>query len=107
MRLRPRGLDTAAGRGARAVAEIPDYDRAGAAFLSHQAQDLGRARVAALQGAGADVLCWTIRSPQDEAKARRVAQNITFEGTCPRFPLEPGRAGHRLKGMISRTNERP
>lgn len=66
--------------------EIPDYDRAGAAFLSHQAQDLDRPRVAALQDAGADVLCWTIRSPEEEAEARRVAQNITFEGYLPTIP---------------------
>jgi hypothetical protein len=25
-------------------------------------------------------LCWTIRSPEEEAQARRVAQNVTFEG---------------------------
>ncbi|MGK7752796.1 MULTISPECIES: glycerophosphodiester phosphodiesterase family protein [unclassified Roseovarius] len=66
--------------------EIPDYDRAGASFISHQARDLGRSRVAELQGAGADILCWTIRSPHQEAEARRVAQNITFEGYLPAIP---------------------
>ncbi|QFT94666.1 Glycerophosphoryl diester phosphodiesterase [Roseovarius sp. THAF9] len=66
--------------------DIPDYERAGACFVSHQAQDLGRARVAELQGKGADVLCWTIRSPEEEAEARRVAQNITFEGYLPAIP---------------------
>ncbi|WP_103762953.1 glycerophosphodiester phosphodiesterase family protein [Roseovarius confluentis] len=66
--------------------DIPDHDRAGACFVSHQAQDLDRARVAELQGAGTDVLCWTIRSPEEEADARRVAQNITFEGYLPAIP---------------------
>lgn len=65
---------------------IPDFDRAGASFISHQARDLGRVRVAELQGQGADVLCWTIRSPEEEAEARRVAQNITFEGYLPAIP---------------------
>ena len=63
--------------------EIPDYDRVGASFISHQANDLGRDRVAELKAAGADVLCWTIRSAQEEARARQVAQNITFEGYLP------------------------
>jgi glycerophosphoryl diester phosphodiesterase len=63
--------------------EIPDYDRTGASFLSHEAADLARPRVAELQAKGAAILCWTIRSPQAEALARRVAQNITFEGYTP------------------------
>lgn len=59
---------------------IPDYDRCGASFLSHQWQDLRRPRVAELVAQGADLLCWTIRSPEAEAEARQVAGNITFEG---------------------------
>jgi glycerophosphoryl diester phosphodiesterase len=60
--------------------DIADYDRVGACFISHQASDLARPRVAELKAKGAAVLCWTIRSPQAEAEARRVADNITFEG---------------------------
>jgi len=60
--------------------EVPDYDRVGASFISHQASDLGRDRVAALKAGGAHVFCWTIRSPEQEAEARRVAENVTFEG---------------------------
>ena len=60
--------------------DIPDYEALGASFISHEAGDLGRARVAALKSAGAAVLCWTIRSTEAEAAARRVADNITFEG---------------------------
>jgi glycerophosphoryl diester phosphodiesterase len=59
---------------------IPDYDRVGACFISHEWTDLDRPRVAELAAAGADVLCWTIRSPEAEAEARRVACNVTFEG---------------------------
>jgi glycerophosphoryl diester phosphodiesterase len=60
--------------------DIPDYDRTGACFISHEAADLARPRVAELAHAGAAILCWTIRSPQAEANARRIAQNVTFEG---------------------------
>lgn len=65
---------------------IPDYDRTRSSFISHEAADLGRPRVAALKAAGADVLCWTIRSVQAEAEARKVAQNVTFEGYLAAFP---------------------
>jgi glycerophosphoryl diester phosphodiesterase len=60
--------------------EIPDYDRTGACFISHEAHDLARPRVAELKAGGAAVLCWTIRSPEAEATARRIAHNVTFEG---------------------------
>ncbi|MDR5653041.1 glycerophosphodiester phosphodiesterase family protein [Ruixingdingia sedimenti] len=65
---------------------IPDYDRCGASFISHHWQDLGRPRVAELRAQGAAVLCWTIRAPAEEAAARRVAANITFEGYAPPIP---------------------
>jgi len=65
---------------------IPDYDRVGASFVSHDWKDLGRARVADLAAKGADVLCWTIRSPAEEAEARRIACNVTFEGYAAAFP---------------------
>jgi len=60
--------------------EIPDYDRVGARFISHEAADLGRPRVAELKQAGAAILCWTVRSPEAEARARKVADQVTFEG---------------------------
>lgn len=66
--------------------DIPDYTRSGSSFISHEVEDLGRDRVAALKAQGADVLCWTVRSPQVEAEARQVAQNITFEGYLPALP---------------------
>lgn len=66
--------------------DIRDYDRVGATFISHEASDLARPRVADLKAAGAKVLCWTIRSPEAEAKAREVAHNITFEGYAAARP---------------------
>lgn len=59
---------------------IPDYDRVGACFISHRHGALGQRRVAELKAQGAQILCWTIRSEADEAKAREVAANVTFEG---------------------------
>jgi glycerophosphoryl diester phosphodiesterase len=59
---------------------IPDYDPTLSSFISHEAADLASPRVAELKSQGAAVLCWTIRSPEAEAQARRVAQNVTFEG---------------------------
>ncbi|QYK42349.1 MAG: phosphodiesterase [Paracoccaceae bacterium] len=60
--------------------EIPDYDATGASFISHEWADLSRPRVAALKAQGAAILCWTIRGAEAEGIARRIAQNITFEG---------------------------
>ena len=60
--------------------EIPDYDAVGACFISHEVADLARPRVAELKADGAAILCWTVRSERQEAKAREVAHNITFEG---------------------------
>lgn len=59
---------------------IPDYDSTGSSFISHEGRDLARPRVAMLKALGAKVLCWTIRSAADEALARQVADNVTFEG---------------------------
>jgi len=63
--------------------EITEYDAVGASFLSHEADDLARGRVSELQSEGAALLCWTIRSPEAEAEARRIAENVTFEGYLP------------------------
>ncbi|MFO1202054.1 MAG: glycerophosphodiester phosphodiesterase family protein [Tabrizicola sp.] len=65
---------------------IPDYDVTGSSFISHEAPDLDRDRVAELKAQGAKILCWTIRSPEAEAEARRVADNVTFEGYLSSLP---------------------
>lgn len=62
---------------------IPDAARVGASFISHDRRDLGSARVAELKAQGLAVLTWTIRSPKEEAEARQVADNVTFEGYLP------------------------
>ncbi len=62
------------------LAAIRDFDRAGASFVSHDRTDLTNPRIAALKAREVPVLCWTVKSPVEEAEARRIADNITFEG---------------------------
>lgn len=59
---------------------IPDFGRVGACFVSHRDSDLAAPRIAALKAQGAHIFCWTVTSPQAEAEARKIADNITFEG---------------------------
>lgn len=88
----PRGLTTDAFRSGdwpvpaerlNEVAQILDYERVGASFISHNRRALDMPRVAELKRAGASILCWTVRSPMEEAEAREIADNITFEGYLP------------------------
>ncbi len=65
---------------------IPDYDRCGAVFISHEADDLDSSPVARIRSSGGHVLTWTIRSKQQEEQARRFADNITFEKYLAAFP---------------------
>jgi len=70
---------------------VPDYRRAeltanlanlgmsGTAFVSHDRRDLDNPLIGNLKAQGLPVLTWTVRSPEQEAEARRVADNITFE----------------------------
>lgn len=92
----PRGLVTCAYRskswdhvseGERdRLRAVPDYDRVGATFISHDVDDLKTPRVAELKAQGANILCWTVTSPAQEAKAREVAENITFEQYLAQHP---------------------
>lgn len=68
---------------AEELAQIPDFDRTGACFISHDHNLLDAAPVTALKARGVPILCWTIRSVAEEIKARRIADNITFEGYIP------------------------
>ena len=52
-------------------------------FISHNHQHLSMPAIASLKSHGIPVLCWTIRTPEEEAKARCIAGNITFEGYRP------------------------
>jgi len=65
------------------LASIPDYERTGACFISHQQDQLDSPRVRDLKANGAAIFCWTIRSADQEATARKIADNVTFEGYMP------------------------
>ncbi|MEX0283884.1 MAG: glycerophosphodiester phosphodiesterase family protein [Paracoccaceae bacterium] len=65
---------------------IPDFDRTGSSFISHNVHDLDRPRVHELKAQGVPILCWTVKSPTVEAQARHVANNVTFEGYRAAIP---------------------
>ncbi|UWP98047.1 glycerophosphodiester phosphodiesterase family protein [Aliiroseovarius crassostreae] len=60
--------------------DIPDFDRVGADFISHDVNDLTNPAVRRLKDRGLPVLCWTVRSQEVEKTARQIADNVTFEG---------------------------
>lgn len=66
--------------------DIPDFKAVGASFISHEAKDLTMPRVSALRTQGVPVLCWTVRSAEEERRARTHADNITFENYLPALP---------------------
>ena len=87
----PRGLtgqdfSTEPGLDPALVATLNDYalfDAAGCDFISHDWRHLGMASVARLKARGIPIFCWTVRSAADEAEARKIADNVTFEGYLP------------------------
>ncbi|SEW39358.1 Glycerophosphoryl diester phosphodiesterase [Cognatiyoonia koreensis] len=60
--------------------KIPNFADVDASFISHDRKDLDRGYVRRVKKAGYPVLTWTIKSPAQEAEARKIADNITFEG---------------------------
>ncbi|QDC11344.1 phosphodiesterase [Oceanicola sp. D3] len=86
----PRGLTTEAftanpspslpDHGFPETAFLQELARIGASFISHQFTDLAAAPVTAAGRNGYAILCWTIRSAAEEAEARKIAANVTFEG---------------------------
>lgn len=90
----PRGLVSmdwdrdADGRGLSAQARadlsaLSTFEASGCGFCSYHWRDLPTDRTTALRAAGLPVLCWTTRSPADDAAARPHVDNVTFEGYRP------------------------
>lgn len=65
------------------LALIPDAIPLGVSFISHNRAYLDAAPVAALKARSLPVLCWTVRNAEQDIAARRIADNITFEGFLP------------------------
>ena len=85
----PRGLVTCAFRPEEEpgpedrlarLAQIADFERVGASFISHDVTDLTSPALGRLKVQGVPILCWTVRSLDAEVEARKVADNVTFEG---------------------------
>ncbi len=69
------------------LSTIPDLERVGADFVSHGRMHLGREDLGKVREKGLPILTWTVRSPEEEEEARKVADNITFEGYLPVIPV--------------------
>lgn len=65
------------------LAGIPDLNRIGCAFISHEVAALGMPRVAEIKATGLPILCWTVKSKVQEMQARHIADAVTFEGYLP------------------------
>ena len=65
------------------LVEIPDFEATGSCFISHHFNSLDLPAVDRIRQGGDPVLSWTIKSEEDEHEARRLADNITFEGYLP------------------------
>lgn len=72
------------------LAALADFDPLGCAFISHDKADLANPAVGALKARAVPILTWTIRDAAQEAAARRVADNITFEGYRAQVDAAPG-----------------
>jgi len=69
-----------------AVAALNDYADFGdlrCSFVSHDKAALDMPAVRRLRSRGVPVLCWTVRSAAEEAEARALCDNVTFEGYLP------------------------
>ncbi len=62
------------------LAAMSELAPLGATFISHDKADLSSPMVAKARGDGRSILCWTIKSAAQESEARKIADNITFEG---------------------------
>lgn len=69
-----------------ALQDLKDTEALGLEFISHNRSDLDNPAVARLKKHGLAILCWTIRSETEEAEARRIVDNITFEGYAAKLP---------------------
>jgi len=62
-----------------ALAELTFFEAAHADFVTYDHHAFPSAACQRLRGKGVPVLCWTVRSKEEEAEARLHADNITFE----------------------------
>ncbi len=58
---------------------VDDLEKLGASFISHDHADLSNPVVRKVRDSGHHILCWTTKSAVEDAAARRIAENVTFE----------------------------
>lgn len=66
-----------------ALTRIVDFSRTKSGFISHDHRDLENPRVGELKAQGVPILCWTVKSQQEQEQARKIADNVTFEQYLP------------------------
>ncbi len=66
-----------------ALTDYAAFETSGCAFVSHDRNSLETPAVARLKSKGVPIFTWTVRSPDEESEARKVADNITFESYVP------------------------
>lgn len=67
----------------RRLRHVLDVPRVGAAFVSYDIHGLPTLATSVLRTIGRPLITWTVRTGADREKARRVADQITFEGFDP------------------------
>ena len=67
------------------LAKAQDFDCIDACFISHNRMDLENPIIMQLKSKGAKILCWTVENIHQELMARKIVDNITFEGYIPSF----------------------
>ena len=68
---------------ADALNDYASFEDSGCCFISHNWRDLGMPAVARLKEQGVPILCWTTRAPVEGIFAKKIADNVTFEGYLP------------------------
>lgn len=68
---------------AKRLNDYEDFDECGCSFVSHSWRDLSMPSVARLKERGVPILCWTTKAQAEENFARKIADNVTFEGYRP------------------------
>ena len=67
----------------RQLRHLNDYDAIQASFVSHDRKDLASQSLVRIKAGGDPILCWTVKTSEDEMTARVIADNITFENYLP------------------------
>lgn len=67
----------------RRLADIADAERVEAAFISFDINGLPSPATTLFRDRGGPLICWTVRTTQDRARAAQLTDQITFEGFDP------------------------